>query len=704
MDDRQLKHILDGIEVPPADENARKRALNLALAEFDQARKESEKNLQGMGFWQRLTARTTQNPRREPMNRRLVYGGMATAMAVILVTAVSTQQYMGNIFHHVPALEASASKTSMTESADAAAIAAGEPQSFENASPLPAATMPAKPLAEARVRAQPMMEADKEMARRAAPPMPMAAPVAGLMAKKAEMAPAGMAGGAMTAYMDADEFSQSQAYYQDEGRDSFTKFDQNPVKAVGAEPVSTFSIDVDTSSYSFVRRQINAGVLPQKDAVRIEEMVNYFDYAYPLPESRETPFRASVAVSDSPWKQGNKLVHIGIKGYELGADAAKPHSNLVFLIDTSGSMDAPDKLPLLKNSFKLLLDTLSPDDTVGIVVYAGSAGAALEPTQVKDKAKILAALDNLSAGGSTAGAEGIRQAYQMAEAGFRKDAVNRVILATDGDFNVGITDQGELKSYIEHERESGVYLSVLGFGEGNLNDSLMQELAQNGNGAAAYIDTLNEARKVLVQEASQTLFPIAQDVKIQVEFNPATVAEYRLVGYETRALATEDFNNDKVDAGDIGAGAEVTAIYEITPVGGPTSVDASRYAQPEKAKVADAAKFGDEYAFLKIRYKLPGEKTSKLISTPITAGSKADATLARENEWATAVASFGELLKGGKYSGPVSYDDVIRMANEAKGADEFGYRSEFIQLVRLAKSVPAMQPPQGGDGGGVYPQ
>jgi len=477
--------------------------------------------------------------------------------------------------------------------------------------------------------------------------------------------------------------------YLDQGRDKFSNITPNPVKEVAEDPVSTFSIDVDTASYAFMRASLNRGLLPQKNAVRVEEMINYFPYDYAAPADREAPFKASVAVYPTPWNTHTKLIHIGIKGYTLPA-AQRPHANLVFLIDTSGSMDAPDKLPLLKNAFRMLLSSLRPDDTISIVVYAGSAGTVLQPTRAGDKAKILAALDNLSAGGSTAGAEGIRQAYRLAEQNFDKHGLNRVILATDGDFNVGITDTAELKGFVERQRQSGVYLSVLGFGMGNYNDQLMQALAQNGNGNAAYIDNLNEARKVLVEEAGSTLFTIANDVKLQVEFNPQTVSEYRLIGYETRLLKREDFNNDKVDAGDIGAGHTVTAIYEITPKGSAAKlVDDLRY---QEAKPAPEGK-GNEYAFLKIRYKLPGSNTSKLITTPITTAdeSNAVASAPREARFATAVAAFGQLLKGGRYTGSYTYDDVVKLAQSAKGPDEFGYRSEFINLVRLAKSAAAME-------------
>jgi Ca-activated chloride channel family protein len=480
--------------------------------------------------------------------------------------------------------------------------------------------------------------------------------------------------------------------YQDQGRDRFEKLTSNPIKVTREEPVSTFSIDVDTASYTFVRASLNNNTLPQKDAVRVEELVNYFPYNYERPHDRVTPFKSNVSVFPSPWNAGRKLVHIGIAGFELPA-ADKPKSNLVFLIDTSGSMNAPNKLPLAINAMKLLLGELKPDDTVAIVTYAGSAGTALEPTLVKEKAKILQALDNLRSRGSTAGAEGIRQAYELARRNFDGKGVNRVILATDGDFNVGITDREELKSYVERQRETGISLSVLGFGRGNYNDALMQTLAQNGNGNAAYIDTLNEARKVLVEQASSMLFTIAKDVKLQLEFNPATVSEYRLIGYETRLLKRDDFNNDKVDAGDIGAGHTVTALYEITPAGSDAKlVNPLRYGTAQQQSAPDGA--ADEYGYLKVRYKLPGEDKSKLITTPITRADEASSVDAAPNEarFAASVAAFGQILRGGRYTGSFGYDDVIALAQGAKGKDEFGYRAEFINLARLAKSAAAMEP------------
>jgi Ca-activated chloride channel family protein len=476
--------------------------------------------------------------------------------------------------------------------------------------------------------------------------------------------------------------------YHDVGRDRFTAKDENPFKEVKANPVSTFSIDVDTASYAWARASLNRNVLPQPASVRTEEMINYFPYDYPTPRSAEQPFDTNIAVFPSPWTPGRKLVRIGIKGYAIQR-ASRPKANLVFLIDTSGSMQEPNKLPLVQQSLSMLLDQLAPDDKVSIVTYAGNAGVALPPTPASQKGRIRAVIDQLTAWGSTAGAEGIRQAYALAEENLDPKGVNRVILTTDGDFNVGITNQDELKGYIERERSKGVFLSVLGFGMGNYNDALMQALAQNGNGAAAYIDTIGEARKTLVNEASSTLFPIAKDVKIQVEFNPATVAEYRLIGYETRMLNREDFDNDKVDAGDVGSGQTVTALYEIVPVGGPRAVGDLRY---EKPASAPARPHGSEYGFVKIRYKLPKSDTSRLIATPIDRISEAPrfADAPQDARFATGVAAFAELLRGGKYSGSIGYDDIIRIADTAKGRDEFGYRSEFVQLVRAAKTASSM--------------
>lgn len=481
----------------------------------------------------------------------------------------------------------------------------------------------------------------------------------------------------------------------EEHRDNFEDFKPNPIIKTSESPVSTFSSDVDTASYSYVRRSLNRGYLPEKSAVRLEEMVNYFDYDYPAPKRADEPFSASILVHPSPWAKSRKLVHIGIQGYEIDADK-QPDSNLVLLLDVSGSMDAPDKLPLVKQSMELLLSQLKPTDTVAIVVYAGAAGTVLPPTKVQEKGKILKAMQKLQAGGSTAGAQGIQLAYQLAEQNFKPDAVNRILLATDGDFNVGITDREQLKGYVERKREKGIYLSILGFGQGNYQDHLMQTLAQNGNGVAAYIDSLGEAQKVLVHQATSSLFPIAADMKVQVEFNPNTVEEYRLLGYETRALKREDFNNDKVDAGDIGSGHSVTAIYEISLSGSKSEmIDELRYADKTKQENLGGDTLDNELAFLKIRYKLPGESTSRLLEFPIDIDkndvSKASLSLQREASFAAAVAGFAQILTGGRYLQHLwNYDNAIELAQENKGSDEYGYRTEFIQLVRSAKVAKEM--------------
>ena len=452
---------------------------------------------------------------------------------------------------------------------------------------------------------------------------------------------------------------------------------QNPLKVTAEQPVSTFSIDVDTASYAVVRSSLNAGQLPPAEAVRIEEMVNYFPYAYPAPDADGAPFRSTVTVTQTPWNAETRLVHIGLQG-RLPAVVDRPALNIVFLIDTSGSMDEPNKLPLLKQSLSLMLAGLQPEDQVAMVAYAGSAGTVLEPTKAGDSAKILAALDNLAAGGSTAGAEGLELAYRVAETMVGDGEVSRILLATDGDFNVGIDDPDGLESYIAKKRDSGVYLSVLGFGRGNLDDATMQALAQNGNGTAAYIDTLAEARKVLVDQLTGALFPIADDVKIQVEWNPAAVAEYRLIGYETRALAREDFNNDAVDAGEIGAGHSVTAIYEVTAPGSAAlRNDPLRYG--DAAAPSDAAEMG----FLRLRYKAPGQVASTLIETPILANG----AVGDDARFAAAVAGFGQLLTGSEYLNDWGWDDAIALALGARDDDPFGYRIEAVNLMRMAQAL-----------------
>jgi len=471
-------------------------------------------------------------------------------------------------------------------------------------------------------------------------------------------------------------------------RENYEHLAENPVRLTSEHPVSTFSIDVDTGSYSNVRRLLNAGTLPREDAVRIEELINYFDYDYPVPDSTATPFSVSTEIAPAPWNADRLLLQIGIKGYEVPAEDRKP-ANLVFLVDVSGSMNSPDKLPLLKNALKMLSRQMTAEDRVSLVVYAGASGVVLEPTAGSDYAKIGRALDNLSAGGSTNGASGIRLAYDMAEQGFIDGGINRVILSTDGDFNVGTVDFEALIDIVEREREGGTSLTTLGFGTGNYNDQLMERLADAGNGNHAYIDSLNEARKVLVDQVGSTLQTIAKDVKIQVEFNPGVVAEYRLIGYENRMLRREDFNNDKIDAGEIGAGHTVTALYELSLVDGDDRlVDPLRYGGARPVKGESSA----ELAYVRLRHKAPGgpgdDEGSRLIEQAVLRDDVVDIDAAgTELRFAAAVAAFGQLLKGGDYVGDYSWADVIALASAAKGADPHGYRGEFLGLARLADSL-----------------
>lgn len=470
---------------------------------------------------------------------------------------------------------------------------------------------------------------------------------------------------------------------QTEDRERFASADPNPLRQVSKDPVSTFSIDVDTASYSFIRSNLNGGYTPNPDAVRVEEMINYFDYDYRVPEEGHAPFATSVSVFETPWNKHTKLMQVGIQGYKVPLEDLPPQ-NLVFLIDTSGSMADANKLPLLQQSFRLLLSTLRDEDEVAIVTYAGSAGVLLEPTKVTEKSVILEKINALTSGGSTAGHAGLKGAYALAEKMTGEGEQTRVILATDGDFNVGLADTESLKRFVTDKRKRGTALSVLGFGRGNYNDELMQTLAQNGQGVAAYIDTLSEARKVLVDQVVSSISMIAQDVKIQVEFNPATVAEYRLIGYETRALKTEDFKNDKVDAGDIGAGHNVTAIYEVTPVGSPAQKFSDlRYGDGGETFEPVSGSHQGELAYVKLRYKTPGAENSQLIETAVTDDSN---DIPREETlFAASVASFGQLLKGSDYLGDWSYEDAEKLAKENMGADRFGYRSEYLSLVRLAQ-------------------
>ncbi|MEO1241444.1 MAG: VWA domain-containing protein [Pseudomonadota bacterium] len=461
--------------------------------------------------------------------------------------------------------------------------------------------------------------------------------------------------------------------------------DPNPVKLVAEEPVSTFSSDVDTTSYAVMRRYIASNnQLPPSDAVRVEEFINYFDYQYKEPQSADAPFSPTVWVTPSPWNEHTKLMHIGVKGFNLQPEET-PDANIVLLLDVSGSMQSENKLPLVKKSVALLVEEMSEDDTIAIVVYAGAAGVVLEPTPGDKKTRILEALNKLEAGGSTAGGEGLSLAYKLAEENFDKDKVNRIILATDGDFNVGVVDAESLEDFVARKRKSGVFLTLLGFGEGNYNDVIAQKLSQAGNGVAAYIDTLNEARKVLVREFRSTLFPIARDLKFQVEFNPAVVAEYRLIGYETRLLNTEDFNNDAIDAGDIGSGHTVTALYELALVGSEGRlIDDRRY---QKSQPATGG--AEEFAFVRLRYKLPGEEESRLIEQPVPTADAFQAlgAVPGDARFAAAVAAFGQKLQRAGHTDNYSYADIIALAQNAKGDDPFGERAEFINLVRSAAKI-----------------
>jgi Ca-activated chloride channel family protein len=665
MDHDELKHRLRNTETPVADEAAKKGAIAAAVREFRAHHKEASGWAKGSPIADRPNDMDNKTARRTMPSQQLIFRG-ATA-ATVLLAAGSLVFLMHPDYQDYDGRHSVTTTLPDVRSAPRSGLGSREELTNEGTPQQPA----------------PGDDSARKIKRNLLRPGEVDR-LAGLAATEAEPAHAGRSGNLRA---DLQIVQPAPAYV---GQDEFTAFPTNPVKLVAETPVSTFSIDVDTAAYAFARRQLNSGVLPQKNAVRVEEMINYFDYDYETPDSRDAPFLPSVTVYPSPWNPDSKLLHIGIKGYELPG-TAKPRANLVFLIDTSGSMQSQDRLPLLKQAFRMLVETLDPDDTVAIVTYAGSAGTALEPTKVLEKGRILAALDRLRSGGSTAGAAGIRQAYALAEGNADPAGVNRVLLATDGDFNVGITNHQELEDFISRKRESGIFLSVLGFGQGNYHDNLMQKLAQNGNGNAAYIDSLSEARKVLVDEAGSTLFPIAKDVKIQVEFNPARVAEYRLIGYETRSLRREDFNNDQVDAGEIGSGHAVTAIYEIkTPRSASRLVDQSRYRTAEPAGSAAAA--SDEYAFVKIRYKLPEAETSRLITRPVTsADERAEfAAVDADLRFAAAVAAFGQILRGAPYTGQFTLDDVIRIAQKAKGGDPFGYRAEFLNLVRLAKTARAM--------------
>ena len=536
-------------------------------------------------------------------------------------------------------------------------------------------TMPRNDAVPPLVLVQEEAEADTVVSSTVAEPAPESLRARPQMAREAAPKVAGLP--APSPSVSADAGAQPYAALADNER--FANADDAPLKATAEEPVSTFSVDVDTASWAYVRRSLEDGVLPPENAVRIEEMINYFPYDYAAPDG-DAPFAVHVSQFATPWNPDTRLLRIGLQG-ELPPAAERPALNLVFLVDSSGSMNSADKLPLLKRAILMMLPNLRADDRVAIVAYAGSAGVVLDPTDATDTASIRAALGRISAGGSTAGGEGLEAAYALADQMAGEGRIGRVILATDGDFNVGISDPNALERYIEQKRKTGTYLSVLGFGRGNLNDAAMQALAQAGNGQAAYIDTAAEAQKVLVDQLTGALYPIAQDVKIQVEFNPAEIAEYRLIGYETRALNREDFNNDKVDAGEIGAGLQVTALYELTPVGSPAvRIDPSRYTAAAPAENARPGEAG----FLRLRYKEPGEATSQLIETPfLTELGTPDA----DASFAAAIAGFGMVLRGSDHIGDWTAADAAALANAARGEDPFGYRAEAVRLMRLSASL-----------------
>lgn len=460
---------------------------------------------------------------------------------------------------------------------------------------------------------------------------------------------------------------------------------ENGFKDTTKDPLSTFSIDVDTASYANIRIYLNDGTVPPKDAVRIEELINYFSYNYPRPVG-EHPFSVNMEAVTCPWNRGHQLVRIGLQGKKI--DIGKlPPANLVFLIDVSGSMQSPDKLPLLKEAFKLLVNQLRPQDRVSICVYAGAAGTILQPTSGSQRQKILDAISALEAGGSTAGGEGIMLAYKQARMNFRPQSNNRVILATDGDFNVGISDTGSLVRFIEGQRKEGIFLSVLGFGTGNLKDERMSQLAEKGNGNYSYIDTIQEAKKVLVTQLGGTLFTIAKDVKLQLEFNPLKVKAYRLVGYESRLLKNEDFNDDKKDAGELGSGHTVTAFYEIIPAGSSEKLPGVDELKYQKTTVNTATAKTGEILTVKLRYKLPKLDVSKLLSVTLSGPVTPFESASENTRFAATVAEWGLLLRDSEFKGNSSFDQVQQIAGKATGEDREGYRREFIKLVETSKKI-----------------
>jgi Ca-activated chloride channel homolog len=501
-------------------------------------------------------------------------------------------------------------------------------------------------------------------------------------------------GGTSTSYTKRVQYQSYVAPepgYIQHNTEGYSAIDENGFKDVLHNPLSTFSIDVDRASYSNVRRFLNQGQLPPIDAVRVEEMINYFSYDYPEPEGKH-PFSVYTEISACPWNSAHQLLHVGLKGKSIDKSELPP-SNLVFLIDVSGSMSAPNKLPLLKQAFRMLVNELRPEDRVAMVVYAGAAGLVLESTPGSEKAEILAALDKLKSGGSTAGGAGLKLAYKVAQAHFVEEGNNRIILATDGDFNIGASSNAEMERLIEEKRDHGVFMTVLGFGMGNYKDDKMEIIADKGNGNYAYIDNIQEARKVFITEFGGTLFTIAKDVKFQMEFNPARVKGYRLVGYENRLLNDEDFNDDKKDAGEMGSGHTVTALYEIIPAGSHESlksIDPLKYQsnrREEKSVEEVKADPRAELMTVKLRYKQPDASTSIKVEIPVK-GRVLDAEETSDNfRFSASIAEFGLILRNSQYKEDASMEEVIALAKSAKGEDEEGYRAEFIKLVKLADSL-----------------
>lgn len=477
-------------------------------------------------------------------------------------------------------------------------------------------------------------------------------------------------------------------YNYDFNTEGYAPVNENGFRNVVANPLSTFSIDVDNASYSNIRRFINSGQLPPADAVRIEEMINYFRYDYPQARG-EHPFSVYTELATCPWNSEHQLLHVGLRAKSIDKSSL-PAANLVFLIDVSGSMATPNKLPLLKSAYSLLVNELRPKDRVAIVVYAGAAGLVLESTPGDRKETIMKAIDNLEAGGSTAGGEGLRLAYREAEKNFIEGGNNRIILATDGDFNVGESSNGGIERMVEEKRKSGVFMTVLGFGMGNIKDDKMEIIADKGNGNYSYIDNLQEARKVLVSEFGGTLFTIAKDVKFQIEFNPEMVKSYRLIGYENRILNEEDFNDDKKDAGEMGSGHNVTALYELVPSGSgekSPAVDPLKYQRVPETRRSNDEDGSDEYLTIKLRYKLPDGETSRLMERPVK-GYVADINDASENlRFAAAVSEFGMILRDSEFRGNATFGSAASLARSARGEDEEGYRAELIRLINTAKDL-----------------